>query len=192
MTEDEYLIFMSDYFTVCRDKIVLEIGPNGGIHTDLIVDQVPKYLELIEPYVDASYIRTINKVDNIIVNDAFFVLADKHPIEVVVCCGVLYHLHSPLYLLELITNNCNPDYIILDCAKDQQDISFLIEENNISGNRQTMLNWKYAGYNLVAPFDIIKQSMSNMGYELIKQDNIGFCEIKSKENFWVGLWKKVK
>lgn len=192
MSEDEYLIFMSDYFTVCKDKAVLEIGPNGGVHTDLIIKQVPKYLELIEPDINIHYINTIDEVDDIIINDIFFVLANPHPIDVVVCCGVLYHLHSPLYLLELITNNCDPEYIILDCVVDQNNISFLIEEDNKSGNRQIMPGWKSAGYNLVAPFAIINQSMCNMGYELIKHGEIRSCEIKSKENFWVGLWKKVK
>jgi hypothetical protein len=183
---------MSDYFTVCKDKAVLEIGPNGGVHTDLIIKQVPKYLELIEPDINIHYINTIDEVDDIIINDIFFVLANPHPIDVVVCCGVLYHLHSPLYLLELITNNCDPEYIILDCVVDQNNISFLIEEDNKSGNRQIMPGWKSAGYNLVAPFAIINQSMCNMGYELIKHGEIRSCEIKSKENFWVGLWKKVK
>ena len=190
----EYLAFMSDqYFTICKDKTVLEIGPNDGVHTKLIVNHSPKYLELIEPFAHATdNLKSIDKVSNVIVDDAFFVLTEKYPVDVVVCCGVLYHLHSPLYLLELITNNCNPDYIILDCAIDQKNISFLVEEDNKCGNRQLISSWKSAGYNLVAPFTIIEQSMKNMGYELIKQDNIGSCEFKSKENFWVGLWEKVK
>jgi hypothetical protein len=184
---------MEQYFTVCKDKTVLEIGPSDGVHTKLISKQSPKYLELIEPAVNqVEILNRIENVNNVIVDDVFFVLSKKQAFEVVVCCGVLYHLHSPLYLLELIANNCNPDYTILDCTIDQKNISFLIEEDNKPGNRQTLSNWKSAGYNLVAPFTIIEQSMKNMGYELIKQDNIGSCEFKSKENFWVGLWEKVK
>ena len=189
----EYLAFMSDYFIVCEDKTVLEIGPNDGVHTKLIIGHSPKYLELIEPYAAAANnLKLINNVDRVIIDDVFFVLSEKYPVDVVVCCGVLYHLHSPLYLLELITNNCNPEYIILDCTIDQKNIGFLIEEDNKVGSRQLISNWRSAGYNLVAPFTIIEQSMKNMGYELIKQDNIGSCEFKSKENFWVGLWRKVK
>ena len=38
MNWSEYLSFMSDYFIVCKDKTVLEIGPNDGVHTKLIVN----------------------------------------------------------------------------------------------------------------------------------------------------------
>ena len=37
----EYLAFMSDYFIVCEDKTVLEIGPNDGVHTKLIIGHSP-------------------------------------------------------------------------------------------------------------------------------------------------------
>lgn len=193
MTLDEYLTLMSDeYFLICQNKSVIEIGPNDGIHTKLIVNHSPTYLELIEPDTkNSEKLTSITGVDSLIVDDVFFVLKDKHPADVVVCCGVLYHLHSPLYLLELITNHCNPEYIILDCVTDQKNISFLRETDNIPGNRQLISNWRSAGYNLVAPFTIIEQSMKNMGYNLIKQGNIDSCEFKSKENFWVGLWKRV-
>ena len=193
MTLDEYLILMSDeYFSICQGKSVLEIGPHNGIHTKLITKHNPTYLELIEPDTKQSKeLKSIVGVDNLIVDDAFFVLKDKRPIDVVVCCGVLYHLHSPLYLLELITNHCSPEYIILDCATDQKSISFLCEEDNVSGNRQLITNWRSAGYNLVAPFNIINQAMNNMGYTLIKNHELGEdIEWKSKENFWNGLWKR--
>lgn len=194
MTLDEYLILMSDeYFSICQNKSVIEIGPSDGIHTKLIAKHSPQYLELIEPDTkNSEKLTSITGVDSLIVDDAFFVLKDKHPADIVVCCGVLYHLHSPLYLLELITNHCNPEYIILDCAMDRKNISFLHEEDNISGNRQLISNWRSAGYNLVAPFNIINQAMTNMGYTLIKKHELGAdIEWKSKVNFWVGLWKRV-
>ena len=67
----EYLAFMSDqYFTICKDKTVLEIGPNDGVHTKLIVNHSPKYLELIEPFADATdNLKSIDKVSNVIVDD---------------------------------------------------------------------------------------------------------------------------
>ena len=194
MTLDEYLTLMSDeYFSICQNKSVIEIGPSYGIHTKLIAKHSPQYLELIEPDTkNSEKLTSIAGVDNLIVDDAFFVLKNKHPADIVVCCGVLYHLHSPLYLLELITNHCSPEYIILDCVTDQKSISFLREADNISGNRQLIPNWRSAGYNLVAPFNIVNQSMTNMGYTLIKNNGFAFDAIEwnSKENVWVGLWKR--
>lgn len=192
MTLNEYKAFMLDYFSLCKGQSVLEIGPHEGIHTKLIAQQQPKYLELIEPYErTATYCRSLPGVDNLISDDVFFVLKDNHPMDVVVCCGVLYHLHSPLYLLELIVNNCNPKHIVLDCVEDQQNIQFLIEEDNIIGNRQLIGDWRSAGFNLVAPFEIIEQAMKNMGYSLIKKYKFGLeMEFKNKSNFWVAVWEQ--
>lgn len=195
MTLDEYKTFMSEkYFSGCKGKKVLEIGPHCGIHTKLIVENSPTYLELIEPYEGTAEIcKKLPGVSKVIQDDVFFVLKNVHPMDVVVCCGVLYHLHSPLYLLELIVNNCQPKQIILDCALDQKLVGFLVEEENIIGNRQIMPNWRGAGFNLVVPFEIIKLSMENMGYILVKNyqfdNNI---ELKSKINFWVGLWERIE
>jgi hypothetical protein len=195
MTFDEYKTFMRDeYFNVCQNKSVLEIGPHEGIHTKLITQYKPKYLELVEPFERAAeYCETLFGVDKVIKKDIFFVLNDKHFMDVVVCCGVLYHLHSPLHLLELIVNNCDPKFIILDCSSDQKKISFEIEDDNRSGYRQLMNNWRSAGFNLVAPFEIINQSMTNMGYTLIKKHQFdSSIEFKSKQNFWVGLWQRLE
>lgn len=101
MSLEEYFTLMEQYFSICKNKTVLEIGPNDGHHTKLISKQTPKYLELIEPAA-VDGLKFINGIDKILVNDVFFILSEKHPVEVVVCCGVLYHLHCPLYLLELI------------------------------------------------------------------------------------------
>lgn len=193
MTLDEYKKLMSDeYFSECNGKSVLEIGPHEGIHTKLITKNNPIYLELIEPFKrTAEYCKKLPGVGKVIQDDVFFVLKDEHPMDVVVCCGVLYHLHSPLHLLELIVNNCRPEQIILDCVSDQKLVGFLIEEENIIGNRQTMKNWLSAGFNLVAPFEIINQSMKNMGYVLIKNHKFDTnIEFKSKQNFWVGFWQR--
>jgi len=193
MKLEEYLHFMSDnYFYICKNKNVLEIGPNTTIHTDLIIKNNVKTVKLIEPNKSAAkYIKQKISVD-IIEDDAMFILTEKHLVDVVVCCGVLYHLHSPLHLLELIVNNCDPEYIILDSVIDQKNISFLVEEDNLSGNRQLRTDWKSSKFNLVAPFDIINLSMENMGYVLVKKDNIRVIDYKSKNGVWVGLWKKEK
>lgn len=190
MNKQEYLQLMSDeYFNVCGDKSTIEIGPNSTIHTNLIIKHKPKYLTLIEADKHAaSLLSTINGVDEVIDDDAVYILHNKKYADVVVCCGVLYHLHSPLHLIELIVNNCNPKYLILDCVTDKQKIECLPEEDNRPGNRYTRPNWKSAKFNLVIPFDIINIAMKNMGYKLIKKNEIQVVDYSSKSNLWVAMW----
>lgn len=181
-----------EYFTVCKENSVLEIGPHEGIHTKLIVQHNPKYLELIEPFErTAEYCKLIVGVDKVIKNDVFFVIDDNHPMDIVVCCGMLYHFHSPLHLLELIVNNCNPVYIILDCVENFKNIEFLPEQDQLIANRQIKPNWRSAGFSLIVPFDIVERSLKKMGYTNIKKHQLGpDIDFKPKQNFWVGLWKR--
>lgn len=193
MTFDDYKSFMyEEYFNICRNKSVLEIGPHEGIHTKLIVQHEPRYLELVEPFRrTAEYCESIVGVNKVIKNDVFFVLNDKHPADVVICCGMLYHFHSPLHLLELIVNNCSPEYIVLDCVENSKNIEFLIEQEQLIANRQTMPNWRSAGFSLIAPYNIVEKAMAKMGYTNVKKHQLGAdIDFKPKENFWVGLWKR--
>lgn len=192
MNKQEYLQLMSDeYFYVCKDRSVIEIGPNTTIHTDLILNHQPSHLILIEAdQQSANTLKNVAGIDELIVDDAFHILHTKHQADVVVCCGVLYHLHSPLHLLELITNNCDPKYVILDCVVDQKNIQCLPEEDNITGNRHTKNNWKSAKFNLVIPFDIINISMKNMGFKLITKNLIQVTDYLPKNNSWTAIWEQ--
>lgn len=191
MTLTEYLQLMAtEYFYVCKNQSVIEIGPNTGLHTQLIVAHTPLQLKCIEPDVTCStYLKKISADIDVVVDDAVQLLTTPHLADVVSCCGVLYHLHSPLHLLELIVNNCNPKHIVLDCVVDYSDLRFQIEEDNKPGSRQ-IKNWKSAGFNLVAPYDIINIAMKNMGYTLLKYNHINCSEYYGKHNVWAGLWEK--
>ena len=192
MTLAEYLQLMStEYFYICKNHSVVEIGPNSTIHSDLIIKHTPKHLTLIEAdQQSAEKMAVVPGVDQMVNDDVMHVLNKKHQTDVVVCCGVLYHLHSPLHLLELITNNCDPKYIILDCVIDQQQMQFLPEEDNQTGNRYTVGQWKSAKFNLVIPFDIIDIAMQNMGYKLINKHLVQVPEYRPKNNSWVAMWEK--
>lgn len=191
MTFDEYLTLMDhEYFYVCKNKNVIEIGPGvEGIHSKIILKNDAKNLTVIEP---EPLVKQVHESINIIRDDVVTVLSSKHPADIVVCCGVLYHLHSPLHLLELIANNCDPNYIILDCVNDPEFLRFNKEYINKRGNRQTVSAWKSCNFNLVIPFEIIDQSLNHLGYELIKTDKLTTSNYIPKSNSWVGLWGKNK
>lgn len=192
MNNQEYLDFVQqDYFSYCKDQSVLEIGPNNGDHTQLIVKEFPKSLDVIEA--DSTCKQHLEKfnINNIVIDDAqHYLLENKKEYDVVVCCGVLYHLHNPLTMLEIIVNQCNPKYVILDCVRDQKSLAFLVEEDNNPGMRFLRPKWKSAGFNIVAPFDIVNKSMYNMQYNLIKENTIFNSQWKSKDDIWMGIWKR--
>jgi 2-polyprenyl-3-methyl-5-hydroxy-6-metoxy-1,4-benzoquinol methylase len=191
---EQYLKFIqTTYFTVCENQRVLEIGANTGHHTKLLISTNPGYLEVIEP--DKICIKTLKKINgisNIVNDDALLILNKPRKFDVVVCFGVLYHLHSPLHLIELIVNNCNPDYIILDSTNDASHLEFQLEQHNVPGNRHVRPGWKCAGYKLVSiSYDIVCNSLRNMNYNLVQMNKLSTTDHFSKSNSWVGCWKKL-
>jgi hypothetical protein len=190
---DQYKeIMQNEYFSVCSSNSVLEIGPYIGIHTKLIIDNNPEFLELIDANpINLEELQKISDIDNIIIDDVLFTLQQPKHYDVVVCCGMLYHLHCPLYLLELIVNHSSPEWIILDCKKDVPELNFIVEPDNITKNRFTRDNWNSSKFSIVAPFEIINLAMNNMNYQLIKQSDVQVWDYRPKVDTWIGLWRKM-
>jgi hypothetical protein len=188
-TDDQFLEFLESYFHICKNKTVLEIGPLNGYHTKKIIKNTPAYVEVIEGFEPViTELKNIPGIDKVVFGDALDVLTSVKNFDVVVCMGVLYHLHSPLHLIELIVNNCTPEYLILDCVSEQQHISVLPESLNIPGSCQTKKNWKSSGVNIVLPFLVYKECLENMGYELIRTHRLQISNV-SKNNSWLATWK---
>ena len=100
-----------------KDKSVLEFGPFQGYITNIIKDCSPSKVFTVEPKMHVAgpphdYKGTAND---------FF--KDTLPLEydVVVCMGLLYHLHSPYHLLEQIINLCNPEKLIIETGGSYND-----------------------------------------------------------------------
>jgi SAM-dependent methyltransferase len=185
---DHYYDFCrQEYFECCRDVRVLELS--GG-HEKEILSHCPEYFKIIEgSKIFAENLKSIDGVDDVVIADMMMALKDTEIFDVVICLGVLYHLHSPLHLLELIVNNCRPSKIILDCVMAPEELSFLLEIPNVPGNNQTTKGWRSCNVNLVAPFLTYLQSMDQLGYNLKKVDRIHVENYFSKDNSWMALWE---
>ena len=188
-----YCDIVNQHFAVCKNKTVLEIGAFGGWHSKLILDQQPMDLTVVDPNIMVNDIINKNNIKDIVVDDVFNYLKINRKFDVVVCCGVLYHLHSPLYLLELISNMSNPDYIILD-SYNLTGFGCNEEIDNNLGCRYTMNSWKSCKLNIGLPNIVFEMAMTNLGYKEIRKDALSFPNILSgsKRNSWMGLWEKVK
>ena len=186
---DYYTFIDKNYFDVCNNARVIEVGPFYGNHTKLITNHKPSYLECVEGNINCkSVLEKIPGVDNVVVDD-IWLLTTPQPFDIVICFGVLYHHHSALHLLELFVNFNDPEYIILDCVTAEHPLAYLPEESNTPGNRQVRGQWKNCGINLTPPFFIVNQSLTNMGYKLDIAHKLQ-TQYFSKSDGWVARWKK--
>jgi hypothetical protein len=181
-----------EFFNVCSDKTVLEIAPFGGHQTQAIIKHPIKSLLLVEPNQNSNAkLIKLFPTATIINDDIFNVYHNKFLVDVVVACGLLYHLHSPLYLLELIANQSDPEYIILDSIH-QKNININSELPNIPGNRYTTTPaWKSVNYNICVPFDYIDQSLTHLGYKCINNIDLSDFNVSTKECSWMASWQKI-
>ena len=197
-----YLMGIDNFFSVCENKTVLEIGPFVGLHTALISDYKPQHITLVEANPECNNILTRQFPDaTVTTQDIFHFLEKPYKVDVVVCCGVLYHLHSPLYLLELIANRTDPEYIILESVvlkNDNSEHKFTLrteigtEVDNIPGNRYTLSEWKSASLNIVFSQDVFDLVMNNLGYRVVTKDYaLGRFNCKSKEFANMTVYKKM-
>ena len=188
--QDYFAFIDRRYFSICQNQKVLEIGPFSGEHSRLIIKNAPSYFETIEGHAEsARRLSNIIGIDNVVHNDVIIELQDNSKqFDVCVCLGVLYHLHSPLHLIELIINKCSPKYLLLDSVTAPHPLIFLDEFPNDPGACQTVKDWKSCKLNFVIPFFIYNQSLYNMGYklELVNKQAVSWFP---KSNGWTAMWK---
>jgi hypothetical protein len=162
---NEYLDKIHPYLKICENKKILEIGPYNGTHTQVVKSHNPQKITLVELYEHALIALKQNYSDcEIVENDIFQYLEQPREFDVVLCCGVLYHFHSPLYLLELIVNRVSPKFV---CVESYDYLLQVVQEDdNIPGARQLLLGWKSTNITIKLPKEIIITAMQNLGYKL--------------------------
>lgn len=190
----EYLLDIRSYFRWCENSSVLEIGPYLGHHTDLIQSYPNTEVTLVENNLDAVIKLKEGFNTNIIHEDIFdFLYTSKKHFDVVVCCGVLYHLHSPIYLLELIVNNATPETIILETINleidqpnnfpnEPEHLVMREEQDNLPGMRYTTSGWKSAKISTMYTIDQFVSVMYNLGYTLVETNSTPYPNLAGKEN----------
>jgi 2-polyprenyl-3-methyl-5-hydroxy-6-metoxy-1,4-benzoquinol methylase len=195
----EYLERIYPEFEICQGRRVLEIGPFHGNHTRIISHYKPTHITVVEPMVYAHQFLYQWPIDNLEVQtcDIFSYLEKIHNFDVVVCCGVLYHLHSPLWLLELIANKINPTYVVLETF-----LRFMKNENahineevmGEPGSRVSIENWKPIKLRTALSYEVFVTSMEQLGYQLVNvQDFLpeDFDLKFHKTNTTFTVWKKI-
>ena len=167
----QYIEETHSYFDLCANKTVLEIAPNMGTHTQIIESNGAKNITLVEFNDYAiSFLNRTQRKHTIVKDDIFNYLQTKREFDVVVCCGLLYHLHSPLYLLELIANMVDPEYLYIE-TYTAPDLIFNDELDNNYGMRQIKQGYKSVGLSLLLTEEVLLRSIKNLGYTLIQESD---------------------
>lgn len=167
---NEYLDKLYPYLKICERSKVLEIGPFNGLHTQVVRAHNPKHVTLVELNDSALSKLKYNYPDyEIVTDDIFHYLEQPRDFDVVLCCGILYHLHAPLYLLELIVNRISPQFICIETYKTPLSIEH--EDDNMPGARQVLPNWKSANLKIKMPKEPLFTAMKNLGYKLTEYDD---------------------
>ena len=162
-----------DIFACANNNTVLELAANGGWHSRLIYENNPEKLVCVEPdefFKEPLYDTFASQHKNI---ECFwdtyneYLQKEEEKFDVVVCCGLLYHLHSPLDCMEKIINIHQPKTLIIE--NFDVDVEVLNEEDlDLCGNAFTD-NTKHIPYNFFIPMTKWKEILSKVGYNCIKE-----------------------
>ena len=112
----KYSDFLKDLFEqYTTGKRVLELGASCGIHTE-IVREYADTLFTVDPHIRYDPGGDITPDFYGTANDYYKQVANPE-FDVVLCLGLLYHLHSPFHLLEQIVNLSKPKVLIVESLK---------------------------------------------------------------------------
>lgn len=168
----------SDYFTHLRscnvfecinNKNVLEIATANGRFWKLYKEYNPKSITGLDPDDRWNLVDGVNKSD--IINECYTSYLPNKSYDVIICFGLLYKLHSPFNLLELLANS-DPEYIILeDLLTDLIKDKFTYENDLSLGNKGDLIvnQEKHSKFFVWFPRKLVIAAMENMQYKLVKE-----------------------
>ena len=185
---NKYLEWSYDHFFsgIEFDQSVLEFGASVGYHSRLIQRQNPSLHIAVEPNAKAG--AELTNIGGVIrypmTYQEFYGLEEqeRQPYDVVICCGILYHMLAPLDLLEKITNNTEPKKIIIsniDVAEDGLE-KYTYENENLGRYLQGNNPIKY-WHKLTK--ETIKEILLSVGYEC-KQELLTTEEWPKHVYYW--------
>lgn len=192
--DSKYLDYISTFLSVVQGKTVLELGSFGGWHTELMINFGAKTITCVEPNLSICD-NNIYKHDNIklescTAND-FYLSTNISTVDVVTCLGVLYHLHSPLHLLEQIINKSQPKYLIVETTYN--DKTYISDEvYNVPGNAIADKHISTPiSANLIMSIDDIVKCVETTNYRAIRvEHNRNVFHAVSKRDISIALFEK--
>ena len=167
---NRYVTFLEqeDIFSPCANASTLEIGPLTGKISELIQKKNPSEHVTVEP--DPQYLATHNCTYQ------RYISAYQNEFDVVVCMGVLYHLHSPFDMIEKIITINKPKTFILETIDAGLVPRIHPEEINTTGNSWDTI----IPYNINIPLKYYQEVICAQGYRQTKHYDMADHLIKNR------------
>ena len=192
--DKQYLDYISMFLSIVKDKTVLELGSFGGWHTNLMINLGAKTITCVEPNLSICnndvYKHNIVRLESCTAND-YYLGKNISTVDVVTCLGVLYHLHSPLHLLEQIINKSQPKYLLIETTFNSK--TYITDEvYNVPGNAQadSQITMPILT-NLIMSMEEIIKCVETTSYKLVKcENNRNKFQTVSKKDISIALFEK--
>jgi hypothetical protein len=164
-TFEKYLAFLEqeDIFSPCANASTLEIGPLTGKISKLIQKKRPSKHVTVEP--DPAFRKNLQSfTTNHSCTYQRYINAYQNEFDVVVCMGVLYHMHSPWDMIEKIITINKPKTFILETIDVGDAPRIHPEEINTTG-----MAWDtIVPYIVNMPIKYYREFLEGQGYEQSK------------------------
>ena len=186
-------VIYREFMWCCKGRSVLEIAPFSGHQSQIIDRAAPIKYSMVEPSASTCEILREKFPQYAVHNvDIFEFYKEPHPVDVVVCMGLLYHLHNALHLLELIANQSSPVFILLDSIGDvlTDSIFSTVENSCVLGNRQVPGDRRFIDISISTPYSLVRAGLGQMGYREVSMLPDGTFNIHSKRHTWTALFER--
>jgi len=138
----KYSTFLREVFEkYASNKSVIEFGASTGVHSEL-VNEYADSLFTVDPHIRYDPSGDITPDFYGTAND-YYKQWLGHEFDVVLCMGLLYHLHSPFHLLEQIINISKPKVLIVESLRKETSGTSLEIDWAMSGNAHSDIGIEY-------------------------------------------------
>lgn len=190
----EYIDTVSEILSIVKNKVVLELAPFLGWHTSIMLNNGAKEIICVEPNPSVAGLPVYSdpRVSLHISTANDYYKTNPETVDVVTCMGLLYHLHSPLHLLEQIINFSKPEYLIIETIIRNTPIELVHETYNVHGNAfKDRGITKQIPYAMILDVRDISSCICSMGYSLIKNStHVEQFKYISKRNIQFAIFQR--
>ena len=138
----KYSNFLRDVFEKHTSNLsVIEFGASTGVHSEL-VNEYADSLFTVDPHIRYDVGGDITPDFYGTAND-YYKQETLPEFDVVLCMGLLYHLHCPFHLLEQIINISKPKVLIVESLRKEEIGASMEIDWAMSGNAHADIGIEY-------------------------------------------------
>jgi hypothetical protein len=174
----------NNIFECIENKNVLGIGTADGMFWETYNLYNPSSIIGLDP--DNRWKLMVGVGEKNIIRESYETYLPKTGYDVIICFGLIYKLHSPIHLLELIAR-CRPEYIILeDIYSTKTGIQLVAKDNHGDESLGGLITDEIdCGFSTKLSTASLISVMENMSYKLKYswefKENSGWAKANTKQ-----------